>query len=48
MEFHRDKASLCDQFKCAIKYYKDEVVETQAHERKTMLKMVTIVDCEAY
>lgn len=48
LSFNKDKASFCDQLKCGVKLHKDELFQTQAHERKMMLKMETMVDGEVH
>lgn len=48
LDLIKDKASFYDQLKCEIELHKEELFQIRAHKRKTMLKMVVLVDDEAH
>lgn len=44
LALNKERASLCNQYKCEAVLCRDKVVKIGAHERKMVSKIVTMVD----
>lgn len=44
----KDKGSLCDELKCELEHHKEALFHMRAPERKTIPKIIALVDNESH
>lgn len=48
LSYFKDKASICEELKCKLKYYKNKLFKMWAQQGRTMTKMHALVDKESH